>query len=660
MVVGRWPRTFSPSQAPVMATGTSILDKISKVIRPVSQRLVNRSPAMDQRPAVGCQGYVCPEHCLSITLHARIATRRAGGVRERFWPLTSALIVALPLAVLLCWHSAVDVWRTGDFANTDDATRAVQIRDWMAGQGWFDLTMHRLGSPLGLMSHWSRVVDVPVAALIRVFGLSLPSNLAERAARIAFSFLLQSSLIAAMAYAARILAGPRSSICAGLLIVAGLVGAFQFEPGRIHHHAPQILLLTLAVAALLDSLDPARARRAAVAGLMVSLSLMIGMENLPFFAILLVVLPLAWAIEGDRYRRALLWSSAGLGIGAAVLFICLVPPERYGAVTVDAFSLVHLVAIEGGSVLCIGAAALGPRLATRAARLSLLVGGSAVLAAVLAVGFPEGLHGPYDGIDPLLRSFWLDEVSEARPLVRFLHADPFASAIILGPIFAGCAAAIVAALRSSGLARTRWLVLLALLAVGILGSCWEIRMAFSLQPLALLGGAWALSQALRIAERDGRLLSLWLPVSAFCLFSSLAWGALPWPNPPREEAGASCFAARSAEPLAALGSGIVFAPIDAGPYLLAHTALSVLAGPYHRDIAGLHAVIEGFLASSAEARVAVVSTGARFLAVCGQQTDLEIRAAPSGLAASIARGDIPPWLEPLALGDTPYKVYAVH
>lgn len=38
---------------------------------------------------------------------------------------------------------------------------------------------------------------------------------------------------------------------------------------------------------------------------------------------------------------------------------------------------------------------------------------------------------------------------------------------------------------------------------------------------------------------------------------------------------------------------------------------------------------------------------------------LEIRAVPSGLAASIAPGNIPPWLEPLALGDTPYEVYAV-
>ena len=597
---------------------------------------------------------------MTLTVPEGLAVRPARPLAARFGPIATALLVALPLAVLLSWPSASNVWQTGDFANTDDATRAVQVRDWMAGQGWFDLTIHRLGSPLGLLSHWSRVVDVPVAALIRLFALFLSPDLAERAARIAFPFALQSSLIAAMAYAARVLAGPDASMPAGLLIVMGLVGVFQFEPGRIHHHAPQIVLLTVAVAAVLDALDPVRARSAAVAGLAVSLSLMIGLENLPFIAVLLLVMPVAWAIEGERYRPALLWSSAGLAAGTAALFAGLVPSWRYGAVTVDAFSVVHLAAIEGGSLLCIVAATLTPRLVSRTARLTLLAAGGAVLAAALLTAFPGAMHGPYDSIDPLLRSFWLDDVTEARPLRRFLHDEPTSSAILLGPVFASVVATIIAALQTTGLARVRWCVLLAFVGVGLLGSCWEIRVAFSLQPLALLGGAWGLSQALRAAERDGRLLALWPPGTAFCLFSSLVWCAVPWPASPRTEAGPSCFAARSAEALAALGSGTVFAPIDAGPYLLAHTGLSVLAGPYHRDIAGLHAVIEGFLAPAAKARAAVVSTGARYLAVCGKQTDLEIRAAPAGLAASLARGDVPPWLEPIVLRNTPYEVYAVH
>ena len=62
---------------------------------------------------------------------------------------------------------------------------------------------------------------------------------------------------------------------AALLIVLGGISYGQFVPGRIDHHAPQILLLTLMTGATLASLDPARARSAAWAGLCVAVSLAI-------------------------------------------------------------------------------------------------------------------------------------------------------------------------------------------------------------------------------------------------------------------------------------------------------------------------------------------------------------------------------------------------
>ena len=60
-----------------------------------------------------------------------------------------------------------DVWRTGVFNDTDDALRMVQVRAWLAGQGWYDLTAHGIG-PDGLAMHWTRVVergDVPLAEM---------------------------------------------------------------------------------------------------------------------------------------------------------------------------------------------------------------------------------------------------------------------------------------------------------------------------------------------------------------------------------------------------------------------------------------------------------------------------------------------------------------
>lgn len=35
------------------------------------------------------------------------------------------------------------------FPDPDDAMRLVQVRDWLAGQSWFDVTQYRLSPPAG-------------------------------------------------------------------------------------------------------------------------------------------------------------------------------------------------------------------------------------------------------------------------------------------------------------------------------------------------------------------------------------------------------------------------------------------------------------------------------------------------------------------------------
>ena len=53
--------------------------------------------------------------------------------------------------------------------DNDDVMRLVQVRDLLAGQSWFDLTQARLGLEGGTLMHWSRLIDLPIAALISVF-----------------------------------------------------------------------------------------------------------------------------------------------------------------------------------------------------------------------------------------------------------------------------------------------------------------------------------------------------------------------------------------------------------------------------------------------------------------------------------------------------------
>ncbi len=586
----------------------------------------------------------------------------AGRASIRIGPVLAAVLIVAPIALAMSWHSAAEVWRTGDFANSDDAMRAVQIRDWMAGQAWFDLANHRFGLPQGVFSHWSRIVDVPVSALIRLFALGLPPEMAERAARIAYPLALQVALVAAMGYAARVLAGAAAVVPAALLIVLGGIGCLQFEPGRIHHHSPQIVLLTSMVATALDALDPARARRAALTGVLVALSLAIGLENLPFIAAVLAIQPLAWAMAGTPQRPALLWFAGGLAAAVPAAFAATVAPSRYGLSFVDALSLMHVAGLVTGAGALALLALTVPRDARAPARLAALAGAGALVGGALLVRFPEGLHGPFFGMDPLLHPFWLDEVWEVRPLLRLVHEVPSTVATLMGPMVVGSLLAVAACARSAGLARARWAVLSALILIGFVGSLWAVRVASSLQPLALLGGAWAVGRAWSVAHRDGRAAALWRPALPLALCSSLAWASLPWPAAATGggDAGETCFSAAALAPLASLPPGVVFAPIDSGPFILAETGLSVLAGPYHRDNAGNRAVIEGFLATPGAARAIVRDSGASYLAVCGRQTGLESFAAPGGLAAALRDGRVPEWLEPLPLGSTPFRVFAVH
>ena len=112
-------------------------------------------------------------------------------------PVLTALGLIFTLAI--SWPIAMEVWRTGAFANTDDAMRLVEVRDWLAGQAWFDLHQYRLDPPGGVQMHWTRVVDVPLALLIKAFSAFLPVEQAERLTRIVYPLALHVGLFAAVA-----------------------------------------------------------------------------------------------------------------------------------------------------------------------------------------------------------------------------------------------------------------------------------------------------------------------------------------------------------------------------------------------------------------------------------------------------------------------------
>ena len=131
--------------------------------------------------------------------------------------------------------------------DTDDAMRLAQLRDWLGGQGWYDLHQWRIAS--GYESHWSRLIDTGLAGTLWFFGLFVDAALAERLMRTAWPMLWLLPTMAGTAAIAWRLAGREAALVALLLALVGLPALNQFRPGRIDHHNVQIALSVLAVAA---------------------------------------------------------------------------------------------------------------------------------------------------------------------------------------------------------------------------------------------------------------------------------------------------------------------------------------------------------------------------------------------------------------------------
>lgn len=170
------------------------------------------------------------------------------------WTAMSLIVIAVQ------WQAIVAL----DLSDTDDAMRMVQVRDLLAGQSWWDLTQYRVNpAGGGVLMHWSRIVDIPLALGILILEPFLGQAMAERVVMTLWPPMLGAALCAACALGYRNLSDWRIAYVAPLfLIMAGFI-VVQFRPLRVDHHGWQILLAMLIMG---QALRPANWR----AGLWVS------------------------------------------------------------------------------------------------------------------------------------------------------------------------------------------------------------------------------------------------------------------------------------------------------------------------------------------------------------------------------------------------------
>ncbi|MBX5106052.1 hypothetical protein HJB52_30095 [Rhizobium lentis] len=581
---------------------------------------------------------------------------RLAGLLTRLWPAVIAYSLILAAVILVTKLSGAT-----DYVGTDndDGMRLVEVRDFLAGQGWFDLMQYRLGLAGGTLMHWSRLIDLPIASLIRFFGLFAPRETAEALALAVWPISLIFPAMLAMAVAGRRIGG-----VAGMHIALGLTAPAiytgnRFAPGAIDHHNVQLVLVATMVAMLMD---PARRGWSyAVAGIAAAVAIAIGAETTPFVAAVCVTVALLWAWEGENFAVAARAFGLSLTIAINILFFATVPPRLYSMVTCDNLSLGYysLAAIGSGLLLCSAVFASGLRRPWRFAALAFV--GVGVFGSAMVIA-PQCLSDPLGGLDPMLVELWLRHISEAQSVLALARTDPFP---IGGFYAAGLLGIAVCIFRIVQRDRVQiHLVLLFLLATSWVIALVQVRGAafsnlISILPLALL-----IIDVRRISNSDSENVAAAFVYVMIVLASVPAvWAvggglvSLQMENATQKKAAEptktlSCTSKDALAPLAELPAGLVSAPSEMGVPILRFTQNRVLSAPYHRDQGGMLTEMHIGLAKPQEAEAFLKGAGVTALAFCPKdlQTRELAKLKPDGLYAELGKGKIPPYLEPLAKG----------
>ena len=575
-----------------------------------------------------------------------------GQVNHRWLPLVIIAWVIIAGALLLMNQ---DIVARLEFRDPDDQLRLQQVRDLLAGQSWFDVHQYRV-DPVGggVAMHWSRLVDVPIAVLILLLRPLLGDAGAEQLALLAVPALTLLVILALTGWmASRLL--PRGAGGFSLLALAFAVPVMlQVLPLRIDHHGWQIALFLLAMAAMLDRNER---RGGLITGGALAAWMAISFEGLPLSAWIIAVLALFALFDGSA-RARLVAAMQALAASSAALFLAT---RGIGDLAnhCDAIAPVHLAIFAWGALVISGADFYRPN--SRPMLLAGLAAAGFGAALLMASAAPQCVSGSFDMIDPVVRSFWYDNVREGKTL--FLSPWHLVAQHLVAPIVA-LVVAISLARRTQGNARRWWLTCALVLFGGLLLGIMVSRSAAYAAALAALPLGWLFhswltglkrpaNPALRFAELlavAGMIFVILLPVVPVMAIETLA-GADAVAKKGEDSGKIACSTSAATAAIEALPPGNILAPMDFGPDILIGTDRAVLATGHHRGATAIRQVIDAFSGTPGQARAIMQRNDLRYVVVCPnvQEMALYRERAPDGFAVHLLDGRAPAWLRPISL-----------
>lgn len=523
--------------------------------------------------------------------------------------------------------------------DADDYLRLQQVRDWLAGQSWFDVSQHRINPPEGGLLHWSRVVDLPLAFVIVLMRPFVGQAQAELIAAVAMPMLTMGVIMLLVgAITARLVGKNWAAVAAFAAPLSGLIYT-QIMPLRVDHHGWQIVAALTMLWALLD--EERQRRSGVIAGIAGAFWLNISIEGLPIVVCVGALLGVRWLIDGRALARlqAFVWT---LTLSSALLETATIA-NTWALAECDRLSRPYVIALVIASA---GAACGALSIFAKDWRARVALGAGIVVAAggLFALKAPQCLAGPFEAVDPLTQAVWLDHVAESMPLWRvgigaFITHGGFA--------LVGCLGAAWAVRSSQGAARLQWISLLVLCVAASALMLLLLRTGAVAHAFAAPGAAFAGREVFVRARASSKTLArVFGSVFAILLALPVLWlPAIRLDHKATRGQTAACGAAIDA--LRTVPPGTIFAPLDVSPAIVARTPHAVVATGHHRNHVAMHDVISAFTGDEALAHAEITAHGARYVMMCATAPEARLLSslAPDGFAAQLMSDRAPAWLE---------------
>jgi hypothetical protein len=576
----------------------------------------------------------------------------------RLYGLALAAIILLAYGLMLYGYWP-DI-RANRMHDPDDMMRLQQVRDWLAGQNWFDVTQYRIDPPRGLPMHWSRLLDVPIAAVILLVRPFAGQPIAEHVACVVVPFLTFAALAALVARITRQISGSDGLALLAAVFCGADPGSYALgHPMRIDHHGWQAVCALLIVSAVLGERN---ARCAALAGFAGAMWMHISLEGIVFSALCGAGLGLRWVQQPTRERFVLPAYLGALTLASLTLFLVAHGGSLFDRTFCDAVSPVHMTLF---ALATLGSmAALRWTGARAMARLAALGVTAMACATLYKLWAPQCGAGAFAMLTPLDVRLWYSLVAEGQPIWH----EPLREVIAwLGFPLIGLAGLVVA-LRSSPrpILADYGFLLLGATAIGV----FVLRAGAVSNVLAIPGGLLLLAMvsrriqastraAFRVPAQTAAVLLL-LPITP----AVTAVVAIPSPDGEAQAAKAfnSCTDLARFRRLDQFPASLWLVDLDFASAVVAGTRHSVIAASYHRAPQAMDDVLRFFATDEAQARAVVERRRPAFVYFCpGTNSAKDLaQASPSGMAALLSAGKQPAWLKPVAMpGLGAGRVYSV-